>query len=181
MLSIKLLQANKPLEQHWRVVHGSQIHIPNNIIDRNVVLSFWLVDEDSGWKEERSLFPSFGLEASRLLYFPRTTSYALRRTCKFGSNCCLGYTESVSFCFGSGCLAVSRNIRETGIRPRFNDCVQSGVCPENSGCVVYYSNRCPYSEYHVKTSLVESCEKRKLPLTIIKLETWNKHSRPQPQ
>jgi ribosomal protein S18 acetylase RimI-like enzyme len=39
------------------------------------------------------------------------------------------------------------------------------------GCVVYYSNKCPYSEYHVTHSLVESCEKRDIPLKVIKLET----------
>ena len=43
--------------------------------------------------------------------------------------------------------------------------------PDKKGLVAYYSNRCPYSEYHVGSSLVESAEKRKLPLKVLKLET----------
>ena len=42
---------------------------------------------------------------------------------------------------------------------------------KKKGCVVYYSNRCPFSEYHVTQSLIESCNKRNIPLKIIKLET----------
>jgi len=42
---------------------------------------------------------------------------------------------------------------------------------EASGCVVYYSNRCPYSEYHVIESLVESCAKRGIALTTVKFDT----------
>ena len=40
--------------------------------------------------------------------------------------------------------------------------------------MVYYSNRCPFSEYHVNTSLKETAEKRNLPLKIIKLDTLEK-------
>lgn len=39
------------------------------------------------------------------------------------------------------------------------------------GCVVYYSNRCPFSEFHVSQSLVETCKARNIPLTVNKLET----------
>ncbi|WP_199711821.1 GNAT family N-acetyltransferase [Alginatibacterium sediminis] len=41
----------------------------------------------------------------------------------------------------------------------------------SQGCVVYYSNRCPFSEYHVQNSLVESCRNRQIELTVIKLES----------
>ncbi|MDX9865658.1 MAG: GNAT family N-acetyltransferase [Anaerolineaceae bacterium] len=56
-------------------------------------------------------------------------------------------------------------------RPRFNDSVRSGTCPDQEGLVVYYSNRCPYAEYHVTESLVETAQKRNLPLKIIKFES----------
>jgi len=39
------------------------------------------------------------------------------------------------------------------------------------GLVAYYSNRCPFAEFHVTISLVETAAKRNLPLKIIKLET----------
>jgi GNAT superfamily N-acetyltransferase len=56
------------------------------------------------------------------------------------------------------------------VKPKFLDHVHSDT-PTFDGCVVYYSNRCPFSEYHVRVSLTESCEKRKIPLNIIKLES----------
>lgn len=65
--------------------------------------------------------------------------------------------------------------------PRFNDSVLSGGCPDKDGLVVYYSNRCPFTDFHVRTSLIETASKRKLPLKIIKLETFqDAQSAPSP-
>lgn len=65
--------------------------------------------------------------------------------------------------------------------PAFNECVKSGECEDKQGIVVYYSNRCPFSEYHVRTSLAETAEKRKLPQKIIKLDSMEKaQSAPTP-
>jgi GNAT superfamily N-acetyltransferase len=55
--------------------------------------------------------------------------------------------------------------------PKFNESVLNGECPDKNGLVVYYSNRCPFTEYHIKTSLKETVEKRNIPLKVIKLET----------
>lgn len=55
--------------------------------------------------------------------------------------------------------------------PKFNASVITGECPEKNGITVYFSNRCPFSEFHVTNSLVETAKKRNLPLQIIKLET----------
>ncbi|WP_340064774.1 N-acetyltransferase [Ascidiimonas aurantiaca] len=55
--------------------------------------------------------------------------------------------------------------------PVFNSSVLNGTLPDSEGIVVYYSNRCPFAEFHAKNSLTEAAEKRKLPLKIIKLET----------
>ena len=55
--------------------------------------------------------------------------------------------------------------------PSFNQSVQSGECSEKKGLTVYYSNRCPFTEYYVKTELAQTVEKRKLPLKLVKLET----------
>lgn len=61
------------------------------------------------------------------------------------------------------------------------DTVLSGECEDKEGLVVYYSNRCPFTEYHVRTSLTETAEKRKLPLKIIKLESMEQaQSAPTP-
>lgn len=85
----------------------------------------------------------------------------------------------------SGFSVVSLNFDNTNGEPRtqpyFNDCVRSGECPDKFGCVVYYSNRCPYSEYHVTHSLAASCQKRGIPLKAIKLETMEQaQSAPTP-
>lgn len=61
------------------------------------------------------------------------------------------------------------------------DSVISGECSDKNGLVIYYSNRCPFSEYHVTTSLTETAEKRRLPLKVIKLDTLDKaQSAPTP-
>ncbi len=75
--------------------------------------------------------------------------------------------ESIS----SGFSLLSLDINKKKIRPVFNDSVKSGECPDKDGYVVYYSNRCPFSEYHVTKELVETMEKRRLKVKIVKLET----------
>lgn len=52
--------------------------------------------------------------------------------------------------------------------PVFKNIVLSGAINENDGIVVYYSNRCPFTEYYVNVSLKETVEKRGLPLHIHK-------------
>ncbi len=39
------------------------------------------------------------------------------------------------------------------------------------GLVAYCSDRCPYTDFHVRQSLVATATKRGLPLTVVKLET----------
>jgi len=55
--------------------------------------------------------------------------------------------------------------------PKFNESVKSGDCRDKKGIVAYYSNRCPFAEFHAKESLAETAEKRNLPLKVIKLNT----------
>jgi ribosomal protein S18 acetylase RimI-like enzyme len=71
----------------------------------------------------------------------------------------------------SGFSLLVRKINPKAINPGFNDSVKSGECAEKNGLVIYYSNRCPFSEYHVTTSLTETARKRNLPLKVIKLES----------
>ena len=81
----------------------------------------------------------------------------------------------------SGFSLIELNFNKTSSRPYFNDSVKRGECPEKEGIVAYYSNRCPYSEYHVQESLVETAKKRKLKLKVIKLETMGEaQSAPTP-
>lgn len=71
----------------------------------------------------------------------------------------------------SGFCLLVKKINAKALDPVFNDSVTSGDCPEKNGLVVYYSNRCPFTEYHVNTSMAETAKKRNLPLKIIKLGT----------
>lgn len=81
----------------------------------------------------------------------------------------------------SGFSLISLDFNGNTSRPRFNDSVKTGKCPVKKGIVAYYSNRCPFSEYHVTVSLVETARKRKIPLQIIKLETMEQaRSAPTP-
>jgi GNAT superfamily N-acetyltransferase len=70
---------------------------------------------------------------------------------------------------GFSLLALS--LEKSRTPPQFNEFARSSQCPHKKGLVAYYSNRCPYTEYHVVSSLVETAMKRKLALKVVKLET----------
>jgi GNAT superfamily N-acetyltransferase len=71
----------------------------------------------------------------------------------------------------SGFSLLVKKINTEAKSPVFNDVVKSGECESKEGIVVYYSNRCPYSEYHVTNSLIETAKNRNLPLKVIKIES----------
>jgi GNAT superfamily N-acetyltransferase len=70
-----------------------------------------------------------------------------------------------------GFVLLAKKIRPDAPSPRFGESVLSGECPDKNGLVAYYSNRCPFTEYYVRSSLPETAAKRNIPLKIIKLET----------
>ncbi len=106
---------------------------------------------------------------AKKFHFMSDTKWLLRQ----GFRVC----ESLS----AGFSLISMDFNQTSRQPSFNDSVKSGECPVKKGVVAYFSNRCPYSEYHVRNSLVETTDKRKLPLKIIKLDTMEKaQSAPTP-
>lgn len=57
------------------------------------------------------------------------------------------------------------------LEPKFNDSVKSGNCSNKKGITIYYSNRCPYAEFHALNSIKETAKNRKIPLKVIKLKT----------
>lgn len=74
-----------------------------------------------------------------------------------------------------------RKLNPKAANPRFGESVMSGECEFKEGIAVYYTNRCPFTEYHVRQSLIETAGKRNLPLKIIKLETMEQaQSSPTP-
>ncbi|MCI1780130.1 MAG: N-acetyltransferase [Bacteroidales bacterium] len=71
----------------------------------------------------------------------------------------------------SGFCLLVKKINEEAADPKFGESVKDFNNVEKNGITVYYSNRCPFTEYHVRKSLVETAEKRQIPLKIIKLKT----------
>jgi len=55
--------------------------------------------------------------------------------------------------------------------PRFAESARQGLDPTTKGVTVYYSNRCPFTDFHIETSLKETCSKRNLTSTVIKLDS----------
>lgn len=90
-----------------------------------------------------------------------------------------GFEEVEKISSGFSLLALKINPKAE--LPVFNELVKSGECSEKNGIVVYYSNRCPFAEFHAKNSLIETAASRKLPLKVIKLETMEQaQSAPSP-
>lgn len=71
----------------------------------------------------------------------------------------------------SGFSLLVKKINSAAPSPVFNNSVKVGECSQKNGIVVYYSNRCPFAEFHVKNSLIETAKKRNIPVQFIKLET----------
>jgi GNAT superfamily N-acetyltransferase len=112
--------------------------------------------DDARGQGKRGLVTVVG---AKKMHFMSDTKWLLRQ----------GFTECDRT--SSGFSLVSLDFEASDVRPVFNDAVRDGRPPVDDGLVAYYSNRCPYAEYHVTESLAETAEKRGLPLTVIKLET----------
>ena len=90
-----------------------------------------------------------------------------------------GFVESDKT--SSGFSLLVKKINHDAPQPIFNESVRSGTCPDKQGLVVYYSNRCPFAEFHAKNSITETAKNRDLPLKLIKLETMEQaQSAPSP-
>jgi GNAT superfamily N-acetyltransferase len=80
-----------------------------------------------------------------------------------------GFKTVETLSYGFSLLTLKFNPQAAN--PTFGKSVKNGECPDKNGLVVYYSNRCPFTEYHVHTELTATAAKRNLPLKIIKLES----------
>lgn len=82
-----------------------------------------------------------------------------------------GFREVDALDSGFRLLALEANGAGEAAPPRFGPSARAGLGPDAKGVTVYYSNRCPYSEFHVRATLPETCRKRGLPLTVRKLDS----------
>lgn len=70
-----------------------------------------------------------------------------------------------------GFILLAMKLKGDAPDPSFKKCVSEKKGLEKNGIVVYYTNRCPFTEYYVRNSLAEVAENRGIPLKIIKLDT----------
>ena len=80
-----------------------------------------------------------------------------------------GFETAEKLPYGFSLLVLKFNLKATN--PKFKESALNGECSDKNGLVVYYSNRCPFAEYYVKTELNQTATNRNLPLKLIKLET----------
>lgn len=80
-----------------------------------------------------------------------------------------GFVEVEKLSFGFSLLV--KKLNGQAENPKFNKTVETGECENTEGLTVYFTNRCPFSEYHVTNSLIEIVRNRNLNLKVIKLET----------
>jgi len=80
-----------------------------------------------------------------------------------------GFEEVEKLPYGFSLL--TKTFRKTATKPKFKACTESGETPNKNGITVYFTNRCPFSEYHVMNSLKEVATNRNLNLELIKLST----------
>lgn len=65
--------------------------------------------------------------------------------------------------------------------PSFKAFVKHEVVEESKGLIIYYTNRCPFTDYYVNDSLRLLADKYSIPLKVIKLETMEEaQSAPTP-
>lgn len=81
----------------------------------------------------------------------------------------MGFEISDTTASGFSLLVLRFN--DEGEEPKFKSSVKNHDELNQEGVVVYYTNRCPYSEYHVNVSLTETAEKRGLDVRRVKLNT----------
>jgi ribosomal protein S18 acetylase RimI-like enzyme len=70
-----------------------------------------------------------------------------------------------------GFILLGKKLNPKAKNPHFMPCVRDDDRAEKTGITVYYSNRCPFTEYYVNTEWIQTAKNRNLPLKIIKLET----------
>ncbi len=71
----------------------------------------------------------------------------------------------------SGFVLLVKKINKEAPDPVFRESVLEGLAAGSHGIVVYYSDRCPFTDHYVNESLKEAMGKRGLEYRAVKLET----------
>ena len=72
----------------------------------------------------------------------------------------------------TGFVLLEKKLKASKNEVKFNPEAKKGTCTETKGLVAYYSNRCPFTEFHTNESLKATSQKRGLDLKIIKFKNY---------
>ena len=162
-----------PAEKAW-----SPINAPNYLM----LNCFWVSGQYKGKGYAKALLQSALDDAksqkkdglvtvvgTKKLPFMSDTKWLLRH----------GFEIVEELAYGFNLLA--RKLNPTAKNPSFKKSVAAGECSEKKGLAVYYTNRCPFTEYHIHTELIKTAMSRNILLKVIKLETMKQaQSAPTP-
>ncbi|MEM7183241.1 MAG: GNAT family N-acetyltransferase [Spirochaetota bacterium] len=72
----------------------------------------------------------------------------------------------------TGFVLLEKKLKTSKSEVKFSPEAKKGTCSKTRGLVAYYSNRCPFTEFHINESLKATSQKRGLDLQIIKFKTY---------
>lgn len=162
-----------PAEKGW-----APIDAPNYLL----INCFWVAGQYKGKGYGKALLQSaiddaiqsgkdglVTIAGSKKLHYMSDTKWLLRQ----------GFEECQKLPYGISLFI--KKIKQDANNPTFRESVLMGECDENNGLTVYYSIRCPFTEFYINTILPKTVAKRNIPLNIIKLKTMEQaQSAPTP-
>jgi GNAT superfamily N-acetyltransferase len=135
---------------------------------------FWVSGKFKGSGHGKALLQD-ALDAAKAKGYAGLVSIAGKKKMHFQSDgkwlLRQGFKEVDTLNTGFSLLALTAEPGAEAALPAFAQSARDGLPPDTKGVSVYYSNRCPFTDYHIKTSLKETCEKRGLDWTAHKLDT----------
>ncbi len=152
-----------PAEKAW---------VPVDAPDYLMINCFWVSGQYKGRGHAKALLQSaiddakaqgknglVTVAGTKKFHFMSDTKYLLSQ----------GFESIEKLSNGFSLLALK--INSNAANPSFKECVKSGECEDRKGLVVYYTNRCPFTDYYVNGTLQLLAQEHNIPLKIIKLET----------
>lgn len=157
---------------------GDQAWMPVIAPDWLVMGCFWVSGKFKGHGHGKALL-NYALEEAKANDYAGLVSVVGKKKMHFLSDgrwlLRQGFKEVDTLDSGFSLLALNADENNKAELPKFAQSAREGLTgelgPEAKGVNVYYSNRCPFTEFHIGTSLKETCEKRGLNWTAHKLDT----------
>lgn len=152
-----------PAEKGWAPVHA-----PNYLL----INCFWVSGQYKGQGYGKALL-NLALDDARSQDKDGLVTIAGTNKFHFMSDTQWLLKQGFEVCesLPSGFSLLVKTLNPLARKPVFKASVISEDAVVKDGLTIYYSNRCPFAEYHVTTSLAETAAKRNLPIKVIKLDS----------